>query len=536
MNKVLKNKNLLLKILFVLCCPFYPIYISSCYAFKATMFGSFVAFICMIIFIFFIKDDFKIKKLLYSFFISLLLMSHYYNPENGNINKLNNIIYVICGFYHNKLFHITFCLLASIFFTLVVYLFIDRFFPSIISFFKRLSTVEKNYLIVLSVIGISFSIFISYFTTAFTIPVYDGNKIPYDVFYLSDSGMLSYLDVFSNICHPENDIRQPLFGFFGYPFSTIAIVLSKIFFFLPDGYQYINSIMMIQFILLAVTIILIARMLKISDTNKLFFYLFISVSFSYLLFSMMIEQYVVAVFYLVVLIYYYFNSKKVNYWFIAATGSLMTSSILFFMISHEKKIKKIIIDILKCGFLFFVVYCIIGQFPQLLYSFKLLKNLLSKFSENVSFVDKLYQYSVFVRGIFIYPKSISTMSDIIFIHPSYQLSDASGFDIIGIILFIIAVFGFILNRKNKFSQLCFFWICFSFVLLVLIGWGTVENGLTLYCLYFSFAFISLFYMFFRKIIHNDKVFNIFMIVCTLIMFIINSYGFYNIFKFAITYY
>ena len=41
------------------------------------------------------------------------------------------------------------------------------------------------------------------------------------------------------------------------------------------------------------------------------------------------------------------------------------------------------------------------------------------------------------------------------------------------------------------SKLAFMWVIYSFLVLVIIGWGTAENGLNLYALYFGWSFYLL---------------------------------------------
>ena len=105
--------------------------------------------------------------------------------------------------------------------------------------------------------------------------------------------------------------------------------------------------------------------------------------------------------------------------------------------------------------------------------------------------------------------------------------------IIGIFILLIVIVGYILNRKNKFANFCMLWVIFSAILLLFIGWGTLENGLILYSLYFAFAYLSLFYLFFRCVIKNDKIFGIFMLLLCLIILTCNIQELINIFSFAI---
>ena len=44
-----------------------------------------------------------------------------------------------------------------------------------------------------------------------------------------------------------------------------------------------------------------------------------------------------------------------------------------------------------------------------------------------------------------------------------------------------------------------FWVAFSAVMLLILGWGTAENGLILYALYFGWAFLALLFQLVEKI-------------------------------------
>ena len=61
----------------------------------------------------------------------------------------------------------------------------------------------------------------------------------------------------------------------------------------------------------------------------------------------------------------------------------------------------------------------------------------------------------------------------------------------GVVLLVLCVLGAVVGRKERLVQLSAWWCAFSVVLLVGMGWGTAENGLILYGLYFSWAFYVL---------------------------------------------
>ena len=80
------------------------------------------------------------------------------------------------------------------------------------------------------------------------------------------------------------------------------------------------------------------------------------------------------------------------------------------------------------------------------------------------------------------------------------------------------------------------WILFSFALLCVMGWGTNENGLILYSLYFSWAYIILIYLFIDKLIKNDLIKRIIIIILCISIFVFNIPAFLEIAKFGIVNY
>jgi hypothetical membrane protein len=107
----------------------------------------------------------------------------------------------------------------------------------------------------------------------------------------------------------------------------------------------------------------------------------------------------------------------------------------------------------------------------------------------IGFGDKLLQFVNFVGACAVSPLAgIDTAS---YQHASYQLCPVGSINPTGVILLALAVAGFALNRKSRLARVSFGWVMFSFVLLGLVGWGTAENGLVLYTLYFSWAYLVL---------------------------------------------
>ena len=81
-----------------------------------------------------------------------------------------------------------------------------------------------------------------------------------------------------------------------------------------------------------------------------------------------------------------------------------------------------------------------------------------------------------------------------------------------------------------------FWVLYSFVILCLVGFGTQENGLILYSLYFSWSFIVLLYLLFMKIVRKPLVrFSVCVVVFALLLYV-NVPRLYDIIDFGIMFY
>ena len=100
-------------------------------------------------------------------------------------------------------------------------------------------------------------------------------------------------------------------------------------------------------------------------------------------------------------------------------------------------------------------------------------------------------------------------------------------NLLGIIILVLVTISFILNKKDKLSKISYYWVIFSVLLLCVVGWGTQENGLVLYSLYFSWAFIILIYNLFKWIFNKlkiNKYFKYCILSITVMILIFNLYN------------
>ena len=479
----------------------------------------------------------NMKLMIVSIIISLFLVNTIFNYSvsgsyfiknvlNNYFNVSLNIIFVKCI--------ISFLALPSI--SIFIYYFIIKIFPFMKKEFLSLSKYEKRFLFILAIIGFLLTLIIYSKTNAFYLPNYCLNNNCHfgnsDVIYTTDSGMLNKNNTYMNVSFSENDIRQPLFGILALPFSLIAKFISNFLLFVPNAFYIVFNT--IQILLLGIIILMINRMLDSKKGSFICLLLLFLSSFSFILFSFVSEQYIISLFYLILTIYFwYFYDFETNYSYVGALGSLITSGILFPLVNnkHVKSLKLWFKSLFKVFLSFSVMLLLTGQI--IAFSKERIMFLFKFTGVKLSFVDKFKQFLFFVRSIFIAPDGGKILFKNGYI--CYRLNEISFISFVGIIILVLCFISFIVNRKKVFAVISFLWIIFSFVILCVIGWGTQENGLILYSLYFFWAYISLIYLLIDKI-KNKRIRVLIYSLLILIMLIFNLREFFNIFNFAIKYY
>ena len=124
---------------------------------------------------------------------------------------------------------------------------------------------------------------------------------------------------------------------------------------------------------------------------------------------------------------------------------------------------------------------------------------------------------------------------------SYQLSSEvlTSASIFGVAILILCLVSFFIHRKNVLSRISLAWVCLSVISVVIVGWGSAENGVVLYALYFGWAFFVLLFQLVvwtsRQIKRDSLVYIIsgMFITCILAM---NISGIQNLLAFAIEFY
>ena len=338
--------------------------------------------------------------------------------------------------------------------------------------------------------GIFFTILIVFSyqcTQAFYGAHVNGAWYNFDLIYSADSGYLVHTDVFRNIGADQNDLRQPLFGVFAAPFAQIAWILSKILFFIPSG--YVTLLQILETLLFLVAAVLVARMLGLVGYRKALFLGLLCVSYPVLIFSLTAEQYLFAVFYLVLMLYLQDEKIGGSLGYIAATGSMLTTGIFFPLITWDKRFSQFVKNTLKLCGAFFAVMILSGQLTAFLDIPSYIEGYGYYTGVDVSPLSKLMQYVNFVGSTLLAPASHVDFES--YNHVSWQMLPVTSWRIGGFVVLAFSIAGVIVRRRERFARICGVWMGFSLVLLGIVGWGTIDNGLMLYTLYFGWAFLAM---------------------------------------------
>lgn len=378
--------------------------------------------------------------------------------------------------------------------------FVSRAFTFAKEFSIRMDRAERLFLAVCIplfciAVALTFSV-----TDAFYSPKPAGYAV-YDVVYTTDSSVLMDTNTYQSVNAKENDIRHPLFGVFAMPFGLLAGVIARLLFFLPNAYPIMIG--MVQTIPLLCGLLMLARLMRLTGAVKVGFFLLSAASFPALLYTLTMERYVFTFFWLVLLIYLSAEKKggrELAY--IAATGATLTTGVLFPLLTGGGGFQKRVLVIARCALKFFAVVAVFGQLPLFLNAVDSLQGLTRFTGAGVAFSDRLLQYIQFIASCFTMPPS--GLDTTTYGYPTWQAEPAVSVSILGLLLLFAAAAGFILNRKSLFAQICAGWAAFSFLILCVVGWGTAENGLVLYTLYFSWAFLSLIVLLIEKLFARWK--------------------------------
>lgn len=430
--------------------------------------------------------------------------------------------------------YILICALLSVFFLFVLNSWIYSHIA--VSAKKMLSDMTKSDKICLITLFILFVLFIFYvFSSSYA---YYGGDIRWDIIYSFDSPDIMNNCAYLWLGYFANDIRHPLFAIFSAPFLGIPYLILFPF----REYEIVTSLLFawVQLAMLLLSYYMLSRLLKFNSFMRTAFIIFCSCTYCNLLFSIAMEKYIISTFWLIFFIYCVFENKDRNLCvFIGAMGTLFIN-VLFFPLLSEKKIfkefKEWFTDVFRCALISLGFIAISGQMDcifdavnQVIY--------LSRFaSVSISFTEKLKQYSYFAECCFLAPQN--TVIEFLD-YACWNLSSVEAYSVFGFVIILISVVGFAVSYKEKISQASFLWLLFSFVLLVIFGWGAVQNSMVLYSLAFSWAYYVLVFKFLEFISEKMKFKSglpYFTVILTALLLIINIPRIIDMIDFTAEYY
>lgn len=317
-----------------------------------------------------------------------------------------------------------------------------------------------------------------------------GTEYEFDIVYTSDSPVLVKENAYLNLTHKENDLRQPLFAVAAAPLLGAAYFLGKL-----TGNAAVQAALMNCVLLgmLFVGHLLLAQTMDLTPEKRMCF-LFVTVcSYTHLLFSWMMEQYIPAYFFLMLCFCQYCRKGSVDRLALWGTGgTLLTGLVLLpclLVDSPLRNWKQWLRDLLMAGVEFvgvMLVFCRLDVLATVLHRVLFLSSFAGV---TLSFWDKLCQFSVFLFCCFLAPAAGASYA--IPEHISWQLEALEGLHWGGVLIFLLCALSAWWNRDKKSSRLAAAWCGFSVAMLLILGWGTKENGLILYSLYFGWAYAVL---------------------------------------------
>ncbi len=327
----------------------------------------------------------------------------------------------------------------------------------------------------------------------------DNSPIDIDIIYTSDSPTLVKTPADLYLSHAENDLRQPLFAAFAAPFTgwmyLLASLLSKVLCISDGGFYTLTNAAQIA-LLLGATILLADMMTDRRDTRLCFFLLLCS-GYTMLLSVLMMEQYIVGYFWLIFALYSVRRSSGQNALaYCGAAGTMLTSGIIFLAYCPKLPGQKwsdycriLFVTGIKAALVFAALLAVLGRF-DVIYTLVPKINQLSKYTGGgVSTLEKLLQYISFAANCFVSPNAgVDTVSAK---YISWQLAPIVRVNALGVGIIALSMLSFAIGRKDSAVRIAGLWALFSAALLFVLGWGTAENGLILYSLYFCWAFYSL---------------------------------------------
>ena len=364
----------------------------------------------------------------------------------------------------------------------------------------------------------------------------------YEVIYTSDSPSMIEPNVFLWLYHPENDLRQPLFAVFSAPLIAPAYLLALPFSGLSG---MITPLLMnlFQIALLVTANLMLTGLLRLDRRSRICFMLITAVTYSTLLFSVMIEQYIIAYFWLAFAAYSYTVKGKASLIAVSAAGGTLLTSLASMPLAYQadtdgKGIRPFLEKMIRAATGFLTMFFAFGRLDTLL-GFTKKAGILASFAGGGNLTGRINQYLSFITSCFAAPDAAA--DTVTYGYPSWQLTGQNilNTDYVGLILLLLCALSFIIHRKERAVRIAGAWAGFSMLLLLIVGWGAPENGMILYTLYFGWAFLVLLFRLADGLAAKTKLpFLTPLVSCTIVALLgwLNLCGIGKLLAFAITNY
>ena len=313
----------------------------------------------------------------------------------------------------------------------------------------------------------------------------------YDAIYSSDSADLLQPSAYLWPVHAENDIRQPLFALFAAPFMGIPYLISAPFS-VPVRAMVTDCA---QVAMLLFANLMIAKAMRLKPFYRICFMVLSFCMYSNLLFTVMMEQYIIVYFWLAAVVYMFCRKEYHELPMLAAGGTLLAGFALLPLFpagrasSFRDALKAWLMRVGKLLLKYVGLMALFCRF-DVIYNLLILSRLMLTFTgKGVTFTNRLFQFSEYVRGCFLAPAAgvdFTTRK-----HVAWLMNPVEGIQILGVVILCLVILSAVINRRKRFALIAGVWAAFSFVVLAVVGWGTKENGLILYALYFGWAYLAL---------------------------------------------
>ena len=260
-------------------------------------------------------------------------------------------------------------------------------------------------------------------------------------------------------------------------------------------------------------------MLHLVSYKRVCFVLAFLSGYTSLLFSFMMEQFVVSVFWLLVLLYQVAEEKQPHpLVFVASGGTIVTNLAYTPLLSSHAFTRNYMgwmKDLLRYVGFFVVAWVGSGRIITLLNHASGVGGELSAFGgASLSLYERIAQYTAFIKNYFLMPQGgIVDLTIAGLTWKSWQLLPITQINIFGVMILVLVLLSVWINRRKRSSLLAGLWVLFSALALGCLGWGSVENGMILYSLYFGWPYAALLFQLFEELENRLRVKFIIPAVC-----------------------